>query len=572
MPGLTRSAIRLRFSLSKFSVGAGNMTAPSVFMSPILVLTLAACAQPSGVDEGGLFDEAPLPSRLGRSHPRTHSMPDSMAAGCALFDADGDGDLDIYLANGATPGDSPDSGRNVFLRQESDGSFVDATAETGLGHEGFGMGVAVGDYDDDGDADVYVTNHGPDVLYRNEGDGTFVDVTAGSGLGDPGWGASAGFVDFDGDADLDLFVTRYLELPPELRVRDTGGQPEYPGPECCPGLPDLLYRNDGGRFVDVSSETGIGSLAGKGLGLAFWDLDGDGAAEIFVANDGEPNRLWRRGEGRRFEDVAAELGVAVNVYGAPEASMGVACADVNDDLVPDLLLTHLGQETNTLLLSEGGRFRDATRDSGLGAPSLRYTGFGAAWLDYDLDGRLDLAVGNGRVRRAAGAAASGDHWAAYAEPFLLFRNVGETRFALETRCGAPCAASSVVRGLAVGDVDDDGAPDILWSGADGSARLFLNRGPGARRWLRLRVRERPDAGDAVGATVAVAAEGRTRVRRVDPAGSYLSSHDPRPLFGLGTAAVERVTVRWRDGAVEDFGPLAPDREHELIRGTGRPGP
>ena len=544
----------------------------------MLLVFAPACREGTG---GALFidvtESAGFAQAADRARSGEYFMPDSMAAGCAFLDYDSDGDLDIYLVDGyhgPRVGVTETAGRNRLLRQGADGRFTDVTAESGTGHAGYGMGVAVGDIDHDGDPDLYVTNFGPDVLYRNEGDGRFVDVTSQAGLGDSRWGASAGFFDYDGDGDLDLFVANYLDFDPSMRVTDSGGRPEYPGPGCCDGVDDALYRNDGtGIFTDVSAEAGIAGSPGKGLGLAFWDADLDGAIDVFVANDGEPNRLWLQESPGRFTDRGVDLGVALNVYGTLEASMGVALGEINGDSRPDLFLTHLNQETNTLYLSDtAGGYHDATIGSGLGASSVDRTGFGAAFLDFDLDGDLDLLALNGRVLRGPlrpGAPREG-HWGPYAEENQLWENDGSAGFReVEAVCGTLCSDVEVGRGLAVGDLDNDGDPDVLVTNADGQVRLYRNEQRTKRHWIGVRPIREAGSAATPGTRVCVTAGGRETCRGVPSGRSYLAAHDPRLLFGLGeTAAVDGVRVVWTDGRVESFGPLKVDRYYFVVRGEG----
>jgi hypothetical protein len=503
-------------------------------------------------------------------------MPDSMTPGCGLLDYDGDGDLDLYVVNGvrSTGGAaSSPTGANRLYRQEADGRFTDVTADAGVGHAGYGMGVAAGDFDNDGYVDLFVTNFGPDVLYRNDGDGTFTDVTAAAGVGHAAWGASASFLDHDRDGDLDLFVVNYVDYDPRVQSRDAAGRLEYPAPQLFDGVPDLLYRNDGdGTFTDVSVASGVGGYAGRGLGVICADLSGDGLVDVYVANDGEANVAWINDGAGGFENRALVMGLAVSGAGEFEAGMGIAAGDCDADGDLDLLVTHLVQQTNTLYRQVApGTFADATSVAGLGAPSIDETGFGAAFLDADLDGDLDLLVANGRVtRRVAHADADlGPHWTPYAEPNALYVNDGTGRFAPAGRdAGDLSAHVEVSRGLAVGDLDADGDLDVVVTNGNGTVRLYRNEMPRDGHWLIVRA---IDAGrDALGAQVVVEAGDRRWRRDVRPAHSYLSSSDPRPHFGLGDAStVDRITVTWPDGTTEVFEGGAVDRIVEVRRGAGR---
>ncbi|MFQ5888710.1 MAG: CRTAC1 family protein, partial [Gemmatimonadota bacterium] len=508
----------------------------------------------------------------------SYYMPESIGSGGAFLDYDGDGDLDIYLVNGARRGVAGRSRpplRNRLFRQEADGSFTDVTEASGLGDPGYGMGVAVGDIDNDGDPDVYVTNVGPDALYRNEGDGTFAEISRAAGIGNPAWGASAVFFDYDSDGLLDLYVTNYVAFDSTVVCTDEAGRPDYCGPAAFPGVPDVLYHNEGnGTFADVSVASGIAAGRSKGLGVVAADFDRDGRQDLYVANDGEANHLWLNEGDGTFRDEAGALGAAVNALGRPEAGMGIALGDIDEDADLDLLITHLGGETNTLYRRAGPYgYQDDTSLAGLHGPSLPYTGFGTGFVDYDQDGDLDLVVVNGRVIRGPPLTTGRppDWWDPYAEPNQLFENDGAGRFR-EVSEGVPALFEAVEnsRGLAFGDVDEDGDLDLLITNGGGPARLL--RSDGAKgHWLIVRAVEPALRRDAIGAEVTVVAGGR-RLHRIATAGeSFLSSSDPRVHFGLGDAAeVERILVRWPDGTSEAFPGVAADRAVTLRRGEGAP--
>ncbi|MCH7526670.1 MAG: CRTAC1 family protein [Planctomycetes bacterium] len=510
-------------------------------------------------------------------HPE-YFMPESMAPGAAMFDYDGDGDLDIYLVNGAhtydpKPGTKPP--RNRLLRNDGPDGFVDVTDPSGLGDTGWGMGVAVGDIDNDGDEDVYLTNYGPDALYRNNGDGTFEDVTKVAGIDNPKWAASAAFFDYDRDGYLDLFVTNYLAYDPSVKGRDRAGRPEYTGPHLFAALDDVLYHNNGdGTFTDVSAEAKISEMPGRGLGLACADFNDDGWPDVYVANDREANRLWMNQGDGTFEDDALLAGVALNSFGLPEASMGVAVGDVDGDGDLDLFMTHLFVESNTLYQNEGGGvFEDRTVRCGLSAASIDYTGFGTAFLDYDHDGDLDLVVVNGRVRRDAPfqGAGSADHWKVYKEPNLLFENDGLGIFRdVSAQAGTLCSYVEVSRGLVSGDIDNDGDLDLLITNGGGSARLFRNDAPKKGNWLVVRALDPALNRDANGAQIVVRANGHRYRRDINRGFSYLCSGDPRAHFGLGGAGhVDGIEVRWPDGTLEFFPKTETNQILQLSRGTGQ---
>ena len=515
---------------------------------------------------------------LDRAAPGSYFMPDSMAGGVALFDADGDGDLDLYLVHGrwdvARRAPAAD-GVNRLLLQGDDGVFRVTPDAAGAADAGYGMGVAVGDADNDGDLDLYIANYGPDAFYRNRGDGTFENATADAGIGNDAWSASAGFFDADGDGWLDVFVTNYLAIDPAREARDAAGRPDYASPSVSPGVPDVLYRNTGdGTFTDVTEAAAL-ATPGRGLGVIFDDLDGDGRIDIYVANDGDPNFAWISQADGTFVDRAALLGLAVNSYGRPEGSMGIARGDVDGDGAEDLLLTHFAQETNSLYRRLGpGQFSDETLARGLAGPSLDRTGFGAAFFDLELDGDLDLFVVNGRVfrRRSLAGARLSDHWNSYAEPNQLFVNSGGGRFAeVVVGCGPACNDIEVSRGLVAGDLDRDGDVDLVVTNANGTVRLYRNETPRQGHWLAVRAIDPALRRDAIGARIEVRLGRRVLVRTVTAARSYLSSGDLTTHFGLGEAErVDRILVRWPDGAIEHFDGGDVDRLRVIRRGEGRP--
>jgi hypothetical protein len=563
----------------------------------IATAALAACDD--GAPEPFFEDVTVEVGIRDRAVREDYPMPESMGTGCALFDHDGDGDLDLYVVDGFIDMNGnrrSEEGANKLFLQDRDGSFAELDvlhARQGTrrgrvpfsaGDAGYGMGVAIGDYDNDGDVDLFVTNWGPDALYRNEGDGTFTDVTAHAGIADDDWSCSAGFFDYDEDGFLDLFVTTYLDYPEGARSADAAGRPEYASPEAFPGAADVLYRSGGdGTFTDVSSSAGI-AAPGRGLGLTTIDLDGDGRLDVYVANDGERNAAWiNQGDGT-FVDRAAAMGLAVNAFGLPEASMGIAVGDVDDNGLLDILVTNLVGETNTLYLQVApGAYEDRTLDAGLAAPSLSYTGFGADFGDLDLDGDLDLVVVNGRVIRRSPlpGALGGPHWAPYAEPNQLLLNDGTGRFTeAPERAGPLAALIETSRGLALDDLDRDGDLDAVVINGSGTVRVHRNVAertswdaeggvlpPG--QWLLVRAVDPALRRDAIGAIVEVRAGRRSWRRVIGVARSYLCAYGLRAHFGLGPiAAYDAVDVTWPGGARERFPGGAADRAIELRRGEG----
>ncbi len=516
-------------------------------------------------------------------------LPAISAGGAAFLDFDNDGDLDIYLTNGnhvlpeARVANGP---TNRLYRREPDGRYTDVTDESGLGDPGYGMGVAVGDVDNDGWVDVFVTNYGPDRLYRNLGDGSFADVTSAAGAGVDGMSASAAFCDFDRDGLLDLYVTRYVNYLPARRCSAKDGRPDFCGPKSFRPMHDVLFRNEGdGTFSEISEAAGIASTFAAGLGVVCLDANGDGWQDVYVANDADPNQLWmNQGESSSgsgsdtiaFRDESLILGAAYNLHGQAQAGMGVVAEDFDGNGTLDLFLTHLMNEANTLYgnLGGAGGFRDVSGASGLGPSSMPFTGFGVAALDAELDGDLDLFIANGKVN-VAGAVASSSYpppWDTLPEPILFYANDGRGRF---TRSDEPLGAygsrPEIGRGVATGDVDGDGDVDLLVSNLMGPARLYRNDAPRRGHWLTVRALDPRLNRDALGARVSLVTGDRRVVRQVATSFGYLSSHSPELHFGLGNAlAVDRIEVRWPDGSEEVFpgGPV--DRAVTLRRGSGEP--
>ena len=485
----------------------------------------------------------------------SYFMPESLGSGVALFDYDKDGDLDIYLING----NFRDNRRTVYdrlYRQDANLKFTDVTGASGLNDPGYGMGVAIGDIDNDGDPDVYVTNYGSDSLYRNNNDGTFTNVTRPAGITNKEWGTSAAFVDYDRDGYLDLYVVNYVDFDPVITCMDRAGRQDYCGPKGFDGVADVLYHNNGnGTFTDVSERSGITKPPSKGLGVTIADFNGDGYMDIYVANDGEENFLWMNQKDGTFKDQGVSTGVAVNAMGQPEASMGVTTGDADGDLDLDLFMTHLREEQNTFYRNRGEEgYLDESVASGLAGVSIPFTGFGTGYFDYDNDGDLDLAVVNGRVTRGPMLVKKPkiEYWDAYAEPNFLFENDGTGKFIfINEAAGTFASTMENSRGLAFGDLDNDGDVDLVVANEGGRARVYRNDSGRNSNWLSIRALEFNR--DAIGAEITITVNGRKMMRHVAPAYSYLSSNDPRVHFGLGSAThVDRIQLRWSDGAVQTF--------------------
>jgi hypothetical protein len=557
----------------------------------------AACAAVAA--DGVLFRDAASGAGLRFQHVNgatgLYYLPEIMGAGGALFDLDGDGDLDVLLLQGGAldekrPGSPAPPGHRLFrndLAASSGGpklEFTDVTDRAGLVAGDYGMGAAVGDYDNDGDPDVYVTNYGPNRLYRNNGDGTLTDVTraAGEGLDDRRWSTSASFCDYDADGDLDLFVANYVDftVADNKICHDPVGLRDYCGPLQFRPMPDRLFRNNGdGSFTDVSDAAGMTKADGPGLGVVCADFNGDGRSDFYVANDAMANQLWiNQGDGR-FEDTALLAGAALNVDGVPEGSMGLAVGDPDDDGDLDIVVTNITRETHAFYRNLGrGHFEDVRLAAGLGAATAPYTGFGTDWFDYDNDGRLDLFIANGAVTILE--ALRGDPFP-FHQKNQLFQSVGGGRFRDVTgEAGPAFQVSEVSRGAAFGDVDNDGDVDVLVTNNGGPARLLLNQSlsPNSPRdpriprlhWLQVRLEGVEDNRQGLGARVGLLRKDGTTVWRwARTDGSYLSASDPRVHFGLGKQAdFQAVFVEWPRGLREVWTDLGADRVAVLKQGTG----
>jgi hypothetical protein len=518
-------------------------------------------------------------------------LPEIMGAGGALFDYDNDGDLDVFLVQGNVlePSDKPsgttfpfrnagspehklfrnelNNGRNPALR------FVDVTAKSGITLTGYGMGVAVGDINNDGWSDLYITNLGSNQMYLNKRDGTFIDVTKSSNTDDERWSTSAAFVDYDRDGWLDLMVVNYANFSPANNptcYAQTSAR-DYCTPRVFRPPGNRLFHNRrDGTFEDVTVSAGVAKEFGHGLGIVAADFDDDGWVDIFVANDGDPNQLWINQKNGTFKNDALLAGAAVNRDGRPEAGMGVDAADFDGNGTNDVFVTHLMEETNTLFTNLGkATFEDRTRESGVAMPGRRFTGFGTLFFDYDNDGWLDLLVVNGAVQLLPELMRKGDPFP-LGQPKQLFRNRGNGSFVeILDDAGPNFRLLEVGRGAAFGDIDNDGDTDVLVTNNNGPARLLLNQLGNRNHWLGLRLAGKTGR-DMLGAAVEVVVS-KTQMlrRRARTDGSYLSANDARVLIGLGNATrVEVVRVRWPDGSLTELKSPPVDQYTTVKEATG----
>ncbi len=506
-----------------------------------------------------------------------------MGPGAALFDYDNDGDLDVFIVQGAVLGpDAPtDAAQGRLFRNDltraADGSqqlrFVDVTASSGIAPGAYGMGVAAGDYDNDGWTDLYLTAFGENRLLRNNGNGTFSDRTEAARVGEARWSVSAAFVDFDRDGHLDLYVGNYLDLTFANNKECFFTRRDYCNPKSYGPVPDRLFRNRGdGSFEDVTAVSQIAGEYGGALGVISADFNLDGWPDLYVANDGLPNQCWINRRDGTFRNVALLAGCALNDRGEAEASMGLDAGDFDNDGDEDLFMSHISTETNTLYINLGdGDFEDGSIRTGVAGPSTAFTGFGAGWFDYDNDGWLDLFVANGAVRLIESLVLEGDPFPLH-QPNQLFRNDGTGKFVdLSSRGGEGFVVSEVSRGTAFGDIDNDGDTDILVLNNNGPARLLRNEVGNRLHWLGLRMLGGDPPREMLGAWVTVTTkDGESLRRRVRNAASYACANDSRLLFGLGAQeGPVDVEAEWPDGRKETWSLSEIDRWVDLEQGSGK---
>lgn len=495
------------------------------------------------------------------SHTAKHYLIETMGAGVALFDYDNDGRLDIFLVNGAPIKDPTPKGAipqkigpnywNRLYHQKLDGTFEDVTEKAGLQGAGYGMGVAVGDYDNDGYEDLYVTAYGGNKLYHNNGDGTFTDVTEKSGVGGGGWSTSAAWVDLDNDGLLDLVVLRYVhwDFDDIWCGEHREGYRSYCHPDYFQAISPLVYHNDGnGHFTEISQKIGI-SKAGKGLGIALADYDRDGKIDIFVANDSMFEFLYHNRGNGTFEEVGLASGIAADGDGRTYAGMGVDFADYNNDGLPDVVITDLANQMYALYKNNGdGSFSYASYDSGLGRMTRSHSGWGVRFMDYNNDGWKGLLIAQGHDLDTVELNYPNLH---YREPMLLVRNTGQGFVDVSPDSGSIFHEAWLGRGLAIGDIDNDGRLDAVVTTNDGPVHILHNETQTANHWLTLKLVGHRSNRDAIGAEIKVVTGQAPQFATVTTASSYLSSSDKRVHFGLGLETVaKRVEIHWPSGVVQ----------------------
>jgi len=542
------------------------------FFQLVCAIALIAASAPDGSPVFEVNSPRGIDFTLQNSPTPRKYLIETMPGGVALLDYNNDGLLDIFVVNGghvSNPMPLPDAFErhdprywNRLYRQNRDGSFTDVTEHAGLANAGdgnYGMGVAVGDYDNDGFPDLYVTSYGKNILYHNNGDGTFTDVTAKAGVAGGGWSVSAGFLDYDNDGKLDLFVTRYMEWDTQ-HSKDCGGNfHTYCPPGEFPRTTNILYHNRGdGTFEDVSQRSGIAAKKGHGLGVAFADYDGDGFTDIYVANDGMQQYLFHNNGNGTFTEVGMESGAALNADGGPLSGMGVVFQDYDNDGLPDVIVTTLPRQTYAVFHNDGhGSFSDRGLQTGITMLSGVTAGWGVGLEDFDNDGQKDLFVAQGHVLDNVEKIDPSLH---YLEPTLLALNRGGRFEPADPGTHALFAA----RGTAFGDLNNDGSIDVVATILGGPVQVFMNRG-GSGHWLTITLRGTCSNRDGLGARVHV----NEQTRFATTAGSYESANDKRLHFGLGAAKTAKVEVLWPSGTHQVLNSVAADQFLE-IREPERP--
>jgi hypothetical protein len=531
------------------------------------------------------FEEVPVSvSGIAWVHRNGMSMekylPETTGAGCAFLDYDNDGWMDLYFVNSGKCDfyDPEPPLRNALYRNNRDGSFTDVTEKAGVGAGRFGQGVAVGDYDGDGFPDLYVTQYDRSILYHNNGDGTFTDVTEKAGVAAPGWASSAVWFDYDNDGRLDLFVCRFVDYDKFKHHRceapktpELAGQAEYCIPRAFRPMPSWLFHNNGdGTFTDVSQSSGIAEHRGKAWGVVATDINNDGRMDLFVSNDTVANFLFiNRGNGR-FDEIGEPAGVAYSEAGKPRSGMGLDSADYNQDGWMDLFVANLDKELFSLYQNNKDEtFDDKAAAAGIAAATRFMSGWGLKFFDYDNDGNLDLFLANGEPDDLI---AQLDARVSYREPLMLFQNTGSGFRNISGDSGPVFSRPLSARGLAIGDFNNDGAVDVLISANNGPPLLLRNNAAAGNHWLGVRLIGKKSNPDAIGARISYQSGDLKRSRMKVGGGSYLSSHDPRVVLGIGQRTkFDWIEVKWPQpsGVVERFSDLPIDRYITIVEGSGK---
>ena len=549
-----------------------------------LLIALLICAplslSPAETQFVDVTTEAGINFRHINGAEGAYHLPETLGAGGAFFDADNDGNLDIYLVNSGywKESSSGDETPSALYRNSGDGTFTDITMTAGVGNSGnYGQGAACADYDNDGDVDLYVTNFGVNVLYRNNSDGTFTDVTALAGTGDPAWSSSACFLDYNRDGHIDLFVVNYLVYSLDVPYLPCGedGIQTYCHPSLFEGAPDTLYRNNGdGTFTDVSHEAGVGGIGGlfhgKGLGVVSADFNNDGAPDLYVASDDTRNDFFYNNGDGTFSEISLLAGCAYSFNGVAQAGMGVATDDYNGDGWLDIFVTNLSYETNALYRNNGdGTFTDVIYEAHLGKESYLFVGFGTGFFDADNDGWRDIFIANGHIIDNI----EDTHGVlTYRQPDQIFRNQGNGTFQeVSASAGDYFQSTAVSRGALFGDYDNDGDVDMLVTQSNGPVTLLRNETGTQHNWVRIKTVGVISSRDGTGTRVTLTAGGHTQIQEINRGASYLSSHDGRLHFGLGVhTTVDRLEVRWQSGVVQVFENLLTNREHVISEFSDTP--
>lgn len=501
-------------------------------------------------------------------------LPETTGAGCAFIDYDHDGWMDIYLVNSGRCDfyDPHPPLRNALYRNNRDGTFTDVTLKAGVPGGGYGMGVAVGDYDGDGYPDIYVTQYGRSILYHNNGNGTFTDVTEKAGVAAPGWASSATWFDYDNDGRLDLFVCRFAGFDKSMNkfcANPLTGERNYCSPRVYPPTSSWLFHNNGdGSFTDVSHETGIGKLLGKAWGVVATDINNDGWMDLFVANDTMANFLLMNKQGK-FEDIAPASGVGYSSDGKERSGMGVDSGDYDQDGWEDLFVTNIDREMYSLYHNNHDEtFYDAAGPLGIAAATRLMSGWGVKSFDYNNDGNLDLFIANGHPDDTID---HGSGLVSYEEPFLLFHNTGRGFENVSAIAGPVFEQKFAARGLAIGDFNNDGAVDVLVSVNNGPPLLLKNTSAQGNHWLGIRLIGKRANADAIGARITWKAGPLKRSRLRTGGGSYLASHDPRDVLGIGQQSkIDLLEIRWPlpSVRVDTFTDVPVDRYITIVEGEG----